>query len=255
MGNTCKWKSKPVAFAAVLGIVCIAIASILLAYKYNYSSKKNEDTRYSNGNAIRNDTQEEKVFKPPPYPHCARDDFKGLQLIVRHYVILQSTCNTTAPTVSSIPSASPTSLCPQSVASVALSESETRTTILVYAAVVLLLASLGAAFIEVWRARRSLTEPTPSPGVPLTPSGSTGKTIAGAGTIREKPELSRRCSLADLTVLRHNRRESMMRRDSVMHMSIDNGTSGPISSHHTRIPLKLLGTVTVPPNRPRLRVD
>lgn len=254
MGNACKWKS----FAAVLGIVCIALAGILLAYKYNHSGYKNDDDN-STGSEKKKNTEEEKVFKPPPYPHCLRDDFKGLQILVRQYVILQITCNTSAP-LASLPQPGPglpTGLCPHSVTSttgtVTLSESETRTTILVYAAVVLLLASLGAAFIEVWRARGSLSEHTPPPGVPLTPSGTaSGKSIPG--TIREKPELSRRCSLADLTVLRHNRRESMMRRDSVMHMSIDNGTNGPIAAHHTRIPLKLLGTVT-PPNRPRLRVD
>ncbi|KAF5308039.1 hypothetical protein FQR65_LT06413 [Abscondita terminalis] len=77
---------------------------------------------------------------------------------------------------------------------------EPRGHFIIYFAVGLLLASLVAAFLDVYKVK----------GKPL----------------KNKPPLTKRCSLADLTVLRHNRRESM-KKDAM------------IDDH--RVSLKLLG--------------
>lgn len=77
---------------------------------------------------------------------------------------------------------------------------ETRGNSVIYIAVGLLLMSLVVAFLDVYKVK----------GKPL----------------KSKPQLTKRCSLADLTVLRHSRRESM-KKDSMM------------DDH--RVPLKLLG--------------
>lgn len=90
--------------------------------------------------------------------------------------------------------------------------------IVAYAAVLLLLVSLLAAFIEVLKAKK---DPIQN---------------------KSKPELSRRCSLADLTVLRHSRRESLMRRDSSLTIGESSG----------RVSLKMIGRKM---SRPRLRVN
>lgn len=97
---------------------------------------------------------------------------------------------------------------------------ETTGLIFAYAAVALLLISLFAAFVEVYKAKK--------------------ETVKSKG----KPELSRRCSLADLTVLRHNRRESFMRRDSSLSLSIGESSG--------RVSLKSIGRKM---SRPRLRVN
>lgn len=97
---------------------------------------------------------------------------------------------------------------------------ETTGLIVAYVAISVLLISLIAAFLEVIRAKK---DPVQN---------------------RTKPELSRRCSLADLTLLRHSRRESLMRRDSSMSLSI------PESSG--RVPMKNIGRKM---SRPRLRVN
>lgn len=65
-----------------------------------------------------------------------------------------------------------------------------RGTIVVYFAVGLLLTSLGAACLEVFRAK-------------------------GQGGCKARAPLTRKCSLADLTVLRHSRKE-LVRRESVV---------------------------------------
>ncbi|KAF2885928.1 hypothetical protein ILUMI_20245 [Ignelater luminosus] len=65
---------------------------------------------------------------------------------------------------------------------------EPRGHFVIYIAVGLLLTSLVAAFVDVYKVK-----------------GKPSKT---------KPQLTKRCSLADLTVLRHSRRESM-RKDSI----------------------------------------
>lgn len=86
---------------------------------------------------------------------------------------------------------------------------EPRGHFVIYIAVGLLLTSLVAAFVDVYKVK-----------------GKPSKT---------KPQLTKRCSLADLTVLRHSRRESM-RKDSIV--------------DEQRGPLKLLGRkVSRPPLR------
>ncbi|KAI4456318.1 calpain-7 [Holotrichia oblita] len=69
-------------------------------------------------------------------------------------------------------------------------KSETTESMVIYIAVGLLLVSLGAALLEVFK---NVNQPT----------------------IKTKPALNRSCSLADLTVMRHNRKE-LMRRDSML---------------------------------------
>lgn len=71
------------------------------------------------------------------------------------------------------------------------SKSESTESMVVYVAVGLLLISLGAALLEVFK---FTNQPT---------------------TTKAKPALNRSCSLADLTVMRHNRKE-LMRRDSML---------------------------------------
>lgn len=66
---------------------------------------------------------------------------------------------------------------------------EPRGTMVIYIAVGLLLTSLGAAILEVYKAK-------------------------GQSSAKTKPALTRKCSLADLTVLKHNRKE-LMRRDTM----------------------------------------
>lgn len=65
---------------------------------------------------------------------------------------------------------------------------EPRSHFVIYIAVGLLLTSLLAAFLDVYKVK---------------------------GRAKTKPQLTKRCSLADLTVLRHSRRESM-KKDSMM---------------------------------------
>ncbi|KAK4873832.1 hypothetical protein RN001_013192 [Aquatica leii] len=79
-----------------------------------------------------------------------------------------------------------------------------RGNFVIYFAVGLLMASLVAAFLDVYKVK----------GKPS----------------KRKPPLTKRCSLADLTVLRHNRRESM-KKDYV------------VEDH--RVPLKLLDTLPI----------
>lgn len=69
-------------------------------------------------------------------------------------------------------------------------KSETTESMVIYIAVGLLLVSLGAALLEVFK---NVNQPT----------------------VKTKPALNRSCSLADLTVMRHNRKE-LMRRDSML---------------------------------------
>lgn len=95
------------------------------------------------------------------------------------------------------------------------SKSETTESMVVYVAVGLLLISLGAALLEVFK-------------FPNEPN------------IKTKPALNRSCSLADLTVMRHNRKE-LMRRDSVLDGNLE-----------SRGPSKLLGRKV---SRPLLRLE
>ncbi|GJQ86381.1 hypothetical protein Trydic_g4955 [Trypoxylus dichotomus] len=71
------------------------------------------------------------------------------------------------------------------------SKAENTESMVVYVAVGLLLISLGAALLEVFKFSNQ------------------------PATIKTKPTLNRSCSLADLTVMRHNRKE-LMRRDSML---------------------------------------
>lgn len=97
---------------------------------------------------------------------------------------------------------------------------ETTGLIVAYVAICALLISLVAAVLELIKAKK---DPVQN---------------------KSKPELSRRCSLADLTLLRHSRRESLMRRDSSLSMSVSE-TPG-------RVSLKNIGRKM---SRPRLRVN
>lgn len=91
---------------------------------------------------------------------------------------------------------------------------DSQGTMAVYISVGLLLFSLGAAFLEFYKAK---VQPT--------------------NNSKNKPVLTRRCSLADLTVLRHSRKESMKRESGDQEM---------------RGPLKLLGRKV---SRPPLRLE
>ncbi|RZC38744.1 hypothetical protein BDFB_009647 [Asbolus verrucosus] len=84
---------------------------------------------------------------------------------------------------------------------------EPRGTIVGCVAAGLLLTSLGAAFVELYKAKSQ----TP---------------------VKAKPPMSRKCSLADLTVLKHNRKE-LVRRESIMEIP---EVGGPIKSLGFRPP-------------------
>lgn len=98
------------------------------------------------------------------------------------------------------------------------SQSETTESMVVYVAVGLLLVSLGAALLEVFK-------------------------FVNQPAVKTKPALNRSCSLADLTVMRHNRKE-LMRRDSMLE-----GGSG---NWETRASSKQLGRKV---SRPLLRLE
>lgn len=97
---------------------------------------------------------------------------------------------------------------------------ETTGVIVAYAAVALMFVSLFAALVEIYRVKKETVQK------------------------KAKPELLRRCSLADLTVLRHNRRESLMRRDSSLSLSAGESSG--------RVSLKTIGRKM---SRPRLRIN
>lgn len=90
-----------------------------------------------------------------------------------------------------------------------------RGTIVVYFAVGLLLASLGAACLEVFKAK-----------------GQTGS--------KAKAPLTRKCSLADLTVLRHSRKE-LVRRESILEGVVEHqhGSLKTLGRKVSRPPLRL----------------
>lgn len=92
--------------------------------------------------------------------------------------------------------------------------SEPRGTIVGYFAIGLLLASLGAAFVELYKAKSQ----TP--------------------TKQKKHPLSRKCSLADLTVLKHHRKE-LIRRESILEVAEDGGGFKSLGRKVTRPPLRL----------------
>lgn len=97
-----------------------------------------------------------------------------------------------------------------------ITSKETTGLIVTYLAVGVLFIGLAAAFLEVVKAKQEIKVQS------------------------KKPELTRRCSLAELNVLRHNRMEMMTRRDST------------ITEESTkRVPL---GTIGRKSSRPRLRV-
>lgn len=89
-----------------------------------------------------------------------------------------------------------------------------RGTIVVYFAVGLLLASLGAACLEVFKAK-------------------------GQSGCKSKAPLTRKCSLADLTVLRHSRKE-LVRRESVLEGVVEHqGSLKTLGRKVSRPPLRL----------------
>jgi hypothetical protein len=91
---------------------------------------------------------------------------------------------------------------------------EPRGTIVGCVAAGLLLTSLGAAFVELYRAKSQTTVKT------------------------TKPPMSRRCSLADLTVLKHNRKE-LVRRESIMEIPESGGSIKQLGRKVSRPPLRL----------------
>lgn len=89
-----------------------------------------------------------------------------------------------------------------------------RGTIVVYFAVGLLLASLGAACLEVFKAK-------------------------GQTSCKSKAPLTRKCSLADLTVLRHSRKE-LVRRESILEGVVEHhGSLKTLGRKVSRPPLRL----------------
>lgn len=89
-----------------------------------------------------------------------------------------------------------------------------RGTIVVYFAVGLLLASLGAACLEVFKAK-------------------------GQTHCKAKAPLTRKCSLADLTVLRHSRKE-LVRRESILEGVVEHhGSLKTLGRKVSRPPLRL----------------
>lgn len=93
------------------------------------------------------------------------------------------------------------------------STGEPRGTIVGCIAAGLLLTSLGAAFVELYKAKSQ----TP---------------------IKSKPPMNRKCSLADLTVLKHNRKE-LVRRESILEMPENGTTAKPLGRKVSRPPLRL----------------
>lgn len=91
--------------------------------------------------------------------------------------------------------------------------SNPRGTIVVYFAVGLLLTSLGAACLEFFKAKGQLPA-------------------------KSKTPLTRKCSLADLTVLRHTRKE-LVRRESVMEGVDHPGSLRASGRKVSRLPLRL----------------
>lgn len=102
---------------------------------------------------------------------------------------------------------------PKIVARNSTPSGEPRGTIVGYVAAGLLLTSLGAAFVELYKAK----------------SQSPVKTKAAS--------MSRKCSLADLTVLKHNRKE-LVRRESILEMA-DSNPLKPQGRKVSRPPLRL----------------
>lgn len=91
---------------------------------------------------------------------------------------------------------------------------EPRGTIVGAVAAGLLLTSLGAAFVELYKAKSH------------TPAKTT------------KPVMSRKCSLADLTVLKHNRKE-LVRRESILEIPENGGPLKQLGRKVSRPPLRL----------------
>lgn len=90
---------------------------------------------------------------------------------------------------------------------------EPRGTMVVYIAVALLLTSLLTAILELYKAK-------------------------GYSASKTKPPLTRKCSLADLTVLKHNRKE-LMRRDTMWEIPEGKDPSTLLGRKVSRPPLRL----------------
>lgn len=99
------------------------------------------------------------------------------------------------------------------VASKTNKTTEPRAMMVVYIAVGLLLTSLGAAIVELYKAK-------------------------GQSSVKTKPTLTRKCSLADLTVLKHNRKE-LMRRDTMWDIPEGRKSSEQFGMKMSRPPLRL----------------
>lgn len=196
----------------IIIITTITVASYLYYQPNNISNKPlNNENIALDANDVINETKTIETLKKeqakplfnPKFPQCyTQIEYSTLSEILYDYHIGNNVCVGQK--------------CSNKTKKIVTSK-ETTGLIVVYVAVCLLLISLGAAFLELIKAKK---EPVKN---------------------KTKPELTRACSLADLTVLRHNRRESMVRRDSTL--TIDESTK--------KTSLKMIGRKM---SRPRLRV-
>lgn len=101
----------------------------------------------------------------------------------------------------------------------------TRNTIIGYMAAALLVTSLAAAILELYKAKCEMTEDASA--------AASSSNISSRSSI-----VGRKCSLADLTVLKHNRKE-LVRRDSILDMGGDGTQSRLTGRKVSRPPLRL----------------
>lgn len=226
MENSCKWHRTAIVVVCIVSATLAIVSCVFYNSAEALNNPRLDDSSHNVTERRENTTQmiekrmKKQVIYKPMFPHCVREHiytvFAG---ILQEFHVKQTMCTDSDCQRHNL----------NNNEDAEMTDDEAKDSsglFVVYVVISLLLVSLIAAFLEVYRARKT-------PG----------------RAARDKPELSRRCSLADLTVLRHNRRETMMRRDSVMHMSFDSATT---SSNHHRVPLKLLGRMQ---SRPRLRVE
>ncbi|KAF5293683.1 hypothetical protein FQA39_LY03168 [Lamprigera yunnana] len=176
--------------AAVIGLCCL--------YYVNTTSEVNLA-----GNSTSNSKQDENEIAVPVkinriiniqyQPNCTKQEYFGKTLKDISLLLYTKKLLCTPEDAKNLKKHNVPNFAPKKVA-------EPKGYVVIYIAVGLLLVSLVAAFLDVYKVK----------GKPC----------------KSKPPLTKRCSLADLTVLRHTRRESM-KKDSMY------------DDH--RIPLKLLG--------------
>lgn len=197
---------------AILFVIVITLFTLTSYLLYQPTKRPNKSLANQNTTihveAVINETVtlKKEIIKPllnPRFPQCyTQIEYSMLSQILYEYHLNSNSCVGSKCTVKTKKN---------------VTSKETASLICVYVGVALLLISLIAAVLELVKAIKN----------PVQTKG--------------KPELSRRCSLADLTVLRHNRRESMVRKDSTL--SIEDSSK--------RTSLKTIGRKM---SRPRLRI-